>query len=71
MIKATMVCSNCKKEEALSGAELREALEQDSRGEFHLCSDCSKLWSLEMVKLREERHEMFAKLQEKFGIKAR
>ena len=68
MIKATIICTNCKKEKEIPYAELGSALLLDKEGELNLCSDCQKLWGTETAILRKETAKRFAMLQERFGI---
>ncbi len=69
MIKATMVCTNCKEEKVIPPDELKEAVMLNDDGELNLCSDCRKLWENGVKIFREEREERFADLQRAFGIK--
>ena len=68
MIKATMECTNCKKERDIPRDELSEALCKDNVGELSLCTDCEKLWDVEVDKYRANRNKEFALLQGRFGI---
>ena len=69
MIKATMVCTNCKEEKEIARAELEKAVELDNMGELNLCSDCRKLWETEVARFREDKDKRFIEIQERFGIK--
>ena len=68
MIRATMVCTNCKKEKSIPSEELRTAVMNDMEGELNLCSVCQVLWSAEIGKMREGRAKEFRRLQGQFGI---
>lgn len=68
MIKATMICTNCRKETVIPYDELSEAVDLDKQGELNLCSVCKVVWVDEVDKLREARNTGFAELQKRFGI---
>ena len=69
MIKATMICTNCKREKDIPREELDKAILDDNVGELNLCTDCSELWKIEMATLRGEQATKFKALQKRFGIK--
>lgn len=68
MIKATMVCDNCKEEKTIPHEEIGEAVELEKIGELNFCSDCQTLWSIAVDKMRESRAKEFSNLRKRFGI---
>ena len=68
MIKATMSCINCKQEKSIPNEKLEEYVSLDQHGELDLCSDCQKLWSIAVKKMRDDRAKEFSELQKRFNI---
>lgn len=68
MIKASMVCTNCKAEKDIPREELENALALDNEGELHLCFTCQQVWKAAVDRLHKRRAKDFADLQKSFGL---
>ena len=68
MIKATMTCTNCKRDRDIPSDELHHAVMLDREGELNLCTACEKMWVTTITILNKERDTAFAEYQEQFGM---